>query len=125
MNGINIITDTNILLLILAGGKLVLKYLGCNIYIYEITGIELLGDKNITETQYKNRSGLMSNCSIVDLSDSIKRITINLKQQNNIKIPDAIIAATSLFLNFPLVTADKDFKKIKELDLKLIDRSTS
>jgi predicted nucleic acid-binding protein len=34
-------------------------------------------------------------------------------------LPDGIIAATSLFLNVPLITADKNFKKIKNLDITL------
>lgn len=121
MNGIKYIADTNILLYIIAGKKEILKFIDAEFYISEITEIELLGDKNITTQQFENRSALIENCTIVDLSEQIKRITIHLKQHYNIKIPDAIIAATSIYLNIPLITADKDFKKIKELDLILIE----
>ena len=37
------------------------------------------------------------------------------------KTADAIIAASAIYLNLPLVTADKGFKKIKELDLQLLE----
>ena len=38
----------------------------------------------------------------------------------NIKLPDAIIAATAIEQNLTLITADTGFEKIKELNLKLI-----
>jgi predicted nucleic acid-binding protein len=36
-------------------------------------------------------------------------------------LPDAIIASTSLIYGLPLVTADKGYSKIEELDLILIE----
>jgi predicted nucleic acid-binding protein len=47
-------------------------------------------------------------------------LAIELRQQIKIKTPDAIIAATSQYLQIPLVTADKGFKNILGLELILI-----
>jgi len=44
-----------------------------------------------------------------------------LKKKYSIKLSDAIIAASCLVYDIPLVTADKGFSKIKELDLVLIE----
>jgi predicted nucleic acid-binding protein len=55
------------------------------------------------------------------LNDTIKEITISLKQKYAIKTPDAIIAATAKAFNLPLVTADKGFKKIDDVDIVLLD----
>ncbi len=44
-----------------------------------------------------------------------------LKRKYNIKLPDAIIASTCLTYKLPLVTADKGFSRILELDLFLIE----
>jgi predicted nucleic acid-binding protein len=44
-----------------------------------------------------------------------------LKRKYHIKLPDAVIAATCLVFDIPLVTADKGFSKISELDLILIE----
>ena len=38
------------------------------------------------------------------------------EQKYGLKLPDTIIAATALFLDFPLISADNDFSKIKELE---------
>ncbi|WP_116116502.1 PIN domain-containing protein [Algoriphagus antarcticus] len=48
-------------------------------------------------------------------------LTIHLKRNYNIKLPDAIIASTSLLYEIPRVTADKGFAKIKELELVLLE----
>jgi predicted nucleic acid-binding protein len=120
MNGSKYLADTNVLLYVIAGNIAVSDYINDEFYISEITEIELLGNKGITDIQYKYRNKMIVNCTIVSLSEYIKRITIQLKQNYTLKIPDAIIAATAIYLNIPLLTTDKDFKKIKELDLILI-----
>lgn len=120
MNGNKYLADTNILLYIISGNEGVAEYLNDEFYISEVTEIELIGNKGITELQLKYRSAIIENCTIVNLSENIKRLAIHLKQNYTFKIPDAIIAATSIYLNFPLLTANKDFKKIKGLSLILI-----
>ncbi len=53
--------------------------------------------------------------------DGIDKYAIEVKQKYNLKIPDAIIAGTALYLDVPLLTADTDFIKVKPLDIVLID----
>lgn len=120
MNGNKYLADTNILLYLIAGNKGVLDYLNDEFYISEITEIELLGNKNITALQHSSRTKIIDSCTIITLSENIKKLTIQLKQLYTLKIPDAIIAATAIYLNLPLLTADKDFKKIKEVNLYII-----
>jgi len=43
-----------------------------------------------------------------------------IRRKYNIKLPDAIIAATALENDMVLITADNGFEKIKELRLNLI-----
>ena len=120
MSGSKYLADTNILLYLIAGNEAVFEFINDEFFIAEVSEIELLGNKGILDTQLKYRKQIIDRCTIVSLSENIKRLTIQLKQNYTIKIPDAIIAATSIYLNLPLLTADKDFKKIKELDLLLI-----
>ena len=57
---------------------------------------------------------------IISLDDDIVGNTIELRSRYNIKLPDAIIAATAIVHDLTLVTHNiADFKKIR--DLKLID----
>jgi predicted nucleic acid-binding protein len=53
----------------------------------------------------------------------IKSLAIDIKQQTRIKLPDAIVAATAMEYRLLLVTADKDFEKISNLNLLLMNIS--
>jgi predicted nucleic acid-binding protein len=81
----------------------------------------LLGNLNLSSQDKTVIKELLKNSAIFDLNDSIKDITIELKQIHKIKIPDAIIAATSLYLNIQLITADKYFGKIKNLNAVIFE----
>jgi len=65
---------------------------------------------------------MIDQCYIVDFNDEIKRKTIQIKQKYKIKLPDAIIASTAIISDIPLITADADFKAIKELNLILLEQ---
>lgn len=64
---------------------------------------------------------MLSTCVKEPYSEEINKITIALKQEFKIKVPDAIIAATSIYKNIPLITFDKGFTSIKSLDLILLE----
>ncbi len=121
MNGIDFIADTNILLLILAGNDNVKQYEGSHFGISVITEIELMGWYKITTEHNYVLEGLIRELTVFPLNDMIKDTTIYLKQHHKIKTPDAVIGATSKWLNIPLLTADNDFKSIKELDAIIVD----
>ncbi|MCH7769415.1 MAG: PIN domain-containing protein [Bacteroidetes bacterium] len=44
-------------------------------------------------------------------------ISIDIRLNNKIRIPDAIIAATAEYLKIPIISADKQFKQVKEINL--------
>jgi predicted nucleic acid-binding protein len=122
MNGINIVADTNLLIYLLKGNSRIGEQLeGKQLFISVITEMELLGMNGISQANLKIIKGVVDNCVIVDFNNEIKRMAIELKQKQKIKLPDAIIAATSIFLNFPLFTADKYFSKIPNLDCVIIE----
>lgn len=54
------------------------------------------------------------------MNQEVKRMAIELRREQSIKLPDAIVASTALLYNIPLITADKDFKKIEGIDLLLV-----
>ena len=55
-------------------------------------------------------------CTIVGLSNEVKESTIEIRAKYRLKLPDCIIAATTISTNLPLISADHDFSKIEELD---------
>ena len=61
----------------------------------------------------------ISNCFIIDLDNEVKRQTIQIRRRLKVKLPDAIIAASSMTKRLPLFTADKGFNKIPGLSMVL------
>ena len=118
MNGTNILLDTNIVLYLLNGEETLIPLLEeKNLYLSFITQLELLGSRKIKPVDIKIIQQFISECNIIDITPSIKEYVIGIRQKYNIKLPDSIIIATSLWLNMPLITADQDFKKIDIADL--------
>ena len=74
-----------------------------------MNGIDFLIDTNIS-------------IYVLAFSDAIKDATIALKQQYVLKLPDSIIAATAKQYGLPLITADKNFKKLDNyINIILLD----
>jgi len=118
MNGTSLLCDTNILLYLLSGDKTVTELLNQKkIFISVITEIELLTFKKLATSEKKLIEALLSECTIIGLSEEIKKKTIEIRLFNKLKIPDAIIAATADYLKTPLVSADKQFKQLEDINL--------
>lgn len=118
---IDFIADTNFLVYVHEGNPIVEAFLDYNFGISFITEVELLGFKGITKTEEAKLKLLLSDIFNIEWNSKIKEKTIELRKKYNIKLPDAIIASTSLIYQIPLVTADKGYSKIEELDLILIE----
>lgn len=118
MSGIEVLADTNILIYLTNGNKDVAELLSNKqIYISEISEIECLSYKDLKDKDIKVLEDLFEDIIIIRLNDDIKKETIKLKRKYSLKLPDALVAATSKFLKLPLITADKKFRQIEEVDL--------
>ncbi|MCB0642452.1 MAG: type II toxin-antitoxin system VapC family toxin, partial [Phaeodactylibacter sp.] len=102
MNGNSLLIDTNIALYLFSGDPTISNLLkGQDVYVSFITELELLGYQEIGEKELPMIEDFLSSCIIIDLNQSIKKKTIELKKAYKIKLPDAIIAASSLYMNIP------------------------
>lgn len=117
MNGISVMIDTNIAIALLNGDEILAEMFdGKDVRISFITELELLCKPGMNTSEKKNISAFIDDCTILEINSSIKEITIFIRQSWKIKLPDAIIAATSIFWNLPFFTRDEDFKNIKGLN---------
>ena len=85
-----------------------------------ISEMELLSFSGITESEENNIKSLLLDCNEITISDEIKEKTIEIRKKYRTKLPDAIVAVSAIVNNLPLITADKGFNQIMELNLKLI-----
>lgn len=118
MNGGKFVVDTNIILYILSGDKTISRYLyQQKLYTSIICEIELLSFANLTSKQEEQIKKFIGEFSIMSIDESIKKQAIILRKTYSLKLPDSIVAGTAISLDLPLVTADKQFKKIEQLQI--------
>lgn len=86
-----------------------------------MSGVELLSFPSITENEEKVIDRLLSSCTVFPISSMEKEKTIKLRRKYRIKLPDALIAASAIVQELPLVTADMGFAKIEELEAVFIN----
>jgi predicted nucleic acid-binding protein len=121
MNGNRFFADTNTFIYLLDKHPSLQPLLESEWVYSFITEIELLGKPGITSQEVKKINGLLSVCIKSPHTESINKTAISLKQFYRMKVPDALIAAAAIEQKIPLLTFDKDFIKIKEVDLVLLE----
>jgi predicted nucleic acid-binding protein len=110
-----ILVDTNVLVYHLGGRTDATKALqGSEVHISFITEIELLSKASLTEADLKNIRAAMAHYRISDVNPAIKQLAASLRRTYGLKLADAIVAATALHLNIPLLTADGGFERVKD-----------
>ena len=117
MNGNNILLDTNTVLYFLSGDQTVADFIQeKKLFISIITELELLSYKNLTTKEIKVITTFLKEIHIENISQKIKEESIKIRRSSTLKLPDCIIAATSISLQIPIFSADKDLKNIEGLD---------
>ena|SRR5690606_19728446 len=121
MNGNKVLVDTNIIIYTLGGSmELADRVKGSTLFVSVITEIEALGYPGLSEEGREQVHAYISRCTIISLEDRVKQEAIRLRSQYRLKLPDAIIAATGIAFDIPLLTGDQAFEKVaKELAIDL------
>lgn len=121
MNGNKLLLDTNAILYVLSGDETLASFLnGKELYISFITELELLSFKKLTQKESKTINAFLSELKIENISEEIKKVVIQIRRSTVLKLPDCIIAATSIVLNIPLITSDKQFRSLASLGLDIV-----
>jgi predicted nucleic acid-binding protein len=123
MNGNKLLLDTNAVLYVLSGDETLAAFLnGKDLYLSIISELELLSYKKINQKELKAISVFLAELKIENITEEVKKKAIQIRINSNLKLPDCIIAATSMALNIPLVSSDKQLSSIKGLDIILYEK---
>ena len=83
-----------------------------------ITQIEIFSKKGLLDREISELKDFLKIATIYDVNQAIAVKIIDIKVNYNIKLPDAIIAATALHFDLKLITRNtSDFNKIKGLEV--------
>jgi predicted nucleic acid-binding protein len=115
MNGNKLLVDTNIVLYFLKGNLEINQFIAVyNIVISFITELELLSFGTVSPDDEQTIKDFLNYSLIIDINSDIKSHVVKIRKVTNLKLPDAIIAATAISMDLPLLTADRAFSKIKD-----------
>jgi predicted nucleic acid-binding protein len=116
MIGSKLLVDTNIILYLLNGDETIADFLqDKELFISFITELELLSFWDLSTNEEKYIQSFIQNCKSISMNELIKKETLQIRKNYKMKLPDSIIAATSLYLDIPLISADLGFQKIENL----------
>ena len=94
-----------------------------DIFISVINELEFKSFSNLSLHDIELFDAFVSIVNVLDLVASnitLKNKIIEIRNTYKLKLPDAIIAASAIINNAILITADKGFEKVEELQLRII-----
>jgi predicted nucleic acid-binding protein len=118
------ILDTNIALYHLSG-QLQDNLPTGKYFVSVITEMELLSYPSLRSTEEQQIQRFLAQLQILNLTESIKQTAIELRKQNRLKLPDAIIAATAFDLNATLLTNDLKLAQISIINVQSLSLKSS
>ncbi|MCC5816095.1 MAG: type II toxin-antitoxin system VapC family toxin [Leptospira sp.] len=86
-----------------------------------ISRIELLSYSKLAVDQKEMLADFLNSFEVIPLNQDVENKAIEMRSKYNLKIPDAIIAATSFVSNSVLITNDKKLKTIEEINVKSLE----
>jgi len=110
MNGTNLIFDTCAVVKLL-DQQYDLSSLGININEVQlltsiIVRMELLSKRNMKDDEEERILEFLDDLTVIPLNETIEKKAIEIRRAVAIKLPDCIVAATSIVLNAVLLTDD-------------------
>lgn len=108
MNGDKFFLDTNAIIILLQKGYEIPKK---KYFFSIITEIELLSFPKLEIEEERLIKQALKNFKKININEKIKEYTVKIRKENLIKIPDALIIASSIYKNAILVTNDKQLHK--------------
>ena len=122
MNGRRFILDTNAIIFLLKGNKILLDtikdadWVGISV----ISKIEFLAFPGLSESDSRLFEEFQERVDIINLVDGNQDLLSNIikiRKSYKIKLPDAIIISTAITNNSILITADKQLKRVAEVEI--------
>ena len=130
MNGNRYLLDTNAVIALLQGDKKIIEILKPAVWIgiSIITQLEFLVFPDLSSQDKELFEKFLQKVAVIGLAreeEDIIRYCVKYRQEYRIKLPDAIIAATSKQNEAVLVTADKQLHSIHNLPVLKIQHQSS
>jgi predicted nucleic acid-binding protein len=123
MNGTNIAFDTSAVIKLI-DEQYDLLSLGINVdearlLTSVIVRMELLAKRDMSDDEERDILEFLDDLTVIPLNEAIEKKAIEIRRTTKLKLPDAIVAATSIVLDAVLLTDDKHLFDISLPGLKI------
>ena len=110
MNGTNFVFDTCAVIKLL-NRQYDLEVLGINVdesqfFTSVIARMELLSKRSMSNDEIRDIIDFLSDLTVAPLDEKIEQIAVEIRRDTSVKLPDCIVAATSIALGATLLTDD-------------------
>lgn len=118
-----ILLDTNIVIGYLAGKEAVVNAMARafaehgDIALSTINVVELFAYRSLTPQEINQLEQFVEHATVFVLTQDIAARAAEVRRTYNLTTTDAVIAATALSRDIPLISQDQDFKKVPHLKL--------
>jgi predicted nucleic acid-binding protein len=112
--------DTNVALYLL-GGRLAEPLPARNYGVSVITEMELLAWPSLTSEEEKKVREFLGHVAICELTPSIRARAVQLRKEQHLKLPDAIVCATAMEFGVELWTNDLTLAKVPGLNCRAVN----
>jgi predicted nucleic acid-binding protein len=118
MDGKSVLVDTNVIVYLIGGHRKAADLLiNHSLHFSFITEIELLSFKKLTKAEGQIIRQILAEGLVFQSDSVITSLATTIRLDHGLEVPDAIIAATAIRYNLPLVSADSDLSKVRGLQL--------
>lgn len=122
MNGERYLLDTNALIYLLAGTHDVTKHIQQATWlgISVVSQLEFLSFSSLSDRDQQLFADFIARVEVVSLEarqTALLSMVIDIRRTYNLKLPDAIIAATAQHYRATLISSDKHFREIPNLNV--------
>jgi len=122
MNGTKIVFDTCAVIKLL-DAQYDLPSLGINVdearfFTSVIVRMELLSKRQMTDNEERGLLDFLNDLAVIPLNEDIEKKAIELRRSTKLKLPDSIVAATSIILDAVLLTDDEHLLSLSLPGLK-------
>ncbi|MCL2211425.1 MAG: PIN domain-containing protein [Treponema sp.] len=110
MDKCSFILDTSVIIDILNKQLNLLEYLNnfpdCEVYINPIIMIEVLSKANMSEQEEAAARSLLGSIKMIEIDQLTCEAAIKIRRTKGLRLPDALIAASSIILNATVLSND-------------------
>ena len=118
------VLDTNIIIGFINGAeasaRLIAERGDAELCASVITRVELLSFHGLPPDEERRVRQFLRHVSVVDFDEQVEAATIAMRRLTQLKLPDAIIAATAVALGAPLFTFDRRLAALEWPGLRIV-----